>query len=362
MIKSIEFKAFKGFWHLEVGLERLTGIVGPNGSGKTTILEGIHLLSQLSESRPEAVFTGRFDVGDLTNRSAPGGFELSAYNDDQGVRLSADDPPSSAGSRFKVEHRKTNSQFWTPVESQATGEVFVAPAALYNLDASAIAAPCYSKRPRPTIETDGRGLASLLAYSALNQPDEFREIQQSLRTVIPMVERVRFDRVMTRINETELLRVGDDTIDRHMSREQVCEVIVFDFESAPMLPAQLASEGTLLVLALLTIMMVHVRPRLLLIEDLDHGLHPKAQRDLVRLLRALLDENPEIQIVFTTHSPYLLDCLRPEEVRLTSLNDDGSASCASLVDHPDFNRWKDEMRPGEMWSLFGEKWVGTQRV
>ena len=79
---------------------------------------------------------------------------------------------------------------------------------------------------------------------------------------------------------------------------------------------------------------------------------------MIRLLRTILDWNPDLQIVATTHSPYLVDCLRPEEVRLTTLNDDGTVSIASLVEHPDFDKWKDEMAPGEMWSLFGEKWVG----
>jgi len=78
---------------------------------------------------------------------------------------------------------------------------------------------------------------------------------------------------------------------------------------------------------------------------------------VVGLLRGILDQNPELQIVATTHSPYLVDCLRPEEVRLTTLGDDGTVSCGSLVEHPEFEKWKDEMLPGEMWSLFGEKWV-----
>ena len=72
-----------------------------------------------------------------------------------------------------------------------------------------------------------------------------------------------------------------------------------------------------------------------------------------------MEENLGTQIIMTTHSPYLLDNLDPKEVRLTTLNDDGSATCAALVDHPDFDRWKDEMTPGEMWSLFGEKWVAA---
>lgn len=42
---------------------------------------------------------------------------------------------------------------------------------------------------------------------------------------------------------------------------------------------------------------------------------------------------------------------------MTTISDDGTARCGNLVDHPDFEKWKDEMMPGEMWSIFGEKWV-----
>jgi hypothetical protein len=70
-----------------------------------------------------------------------------------------------------------------------------------------------------------------------------------------------------------------------------------------------------------------------------------------------LEQNPEMQIVATSHSPYLLDHLRPEEVRLTTLRDDGSVACGRLDAHPDFDKWKETMTPGEFWSLVGEKWL-----
>jgi len=56
-------------------------------------------------------------------------------------------------------------------------------------------------------------------------------------------------------------------------------------------------------------------------------------------------------------SPYLLDHLRPEEVRLTTLRDDGAAVCGCLEEHPDFDKGKESMTPGEFWSLVGEKWL-----
>jgi hypothetical protein len=66
---------------------------------------------------------------------------------------------------------------------------------------------------------------------------------------------------------------------------------------------------------------------------------------------------PHLQILASSHSPYLLDFLQPDQVRLLSLDASGHAICGRLADHPEFEKWKDEMAPGEMWSLFGEKWL-----
>jgi hypothetical protein len=55
-----------------------------------------------------------------------------------------------------------------------------------------------------------------------------------------------------------------------------------------------------------------------------------------------------------------LDCMEPQEVRLTYLNDEGSTRCDTLTGHPKFQTWKDEMHSGELWSLFGEQWVADK--
>jgi hypothetical protein len=65
-------------------------------------------------------------------------------------------------------------------------------------------------------------------------------------------------------------------------------------------------------------------------------------------------------ILATSHSPYLLDYLAPEQVRIMTTDSDGFAMCGKLTEHPKFEKWKKEMTPGEMWTYFGEKWL-TER-
>jgi hypothetical protein len=198
----------------------------------------------------------------------------------------------------------------------------------------------------------------------LNHPDQFHQIKKSLKSVIPYFKNIRFVRVQIPhlvLERQEEPGVGWGPYKRAV-RQAWGDSLLFDFEGAPDIPSSMVSEGTIRVLGLLTVLMDPTCPRLLLIDDLDRGVHPKAQRDLIDFLRVFLNNNPDAQIVATSHSPYLLDNLKLEKVRLTTLAPDGSVVCARLDEHPDFEQWKDAMTPGEFWSMVGEKWITESRT
>jgi predicted ATPase len=203
-------------------------------------------------------------------------------------------------------------------------------------------------------------LATVLAFMALNAPDTFSELVTELRGLIPAIKRIRFTRAEVAEEIYELLRVGDQTITRPFSRKVQGDALLFDFNHANDVSARTVSEGTLLLLGLLTVLMGPTRPRILLLDDLEHGLHPLVQKQVLEVLRRILERFPDLQVIATAHSPYLLDGLRPEEVRLTTTGADGYSISGRLVDHPQFNKWKDEMAPGELWSMFGEKWLAQK--
>lgn len=112
-----------------------------------------------------------------------------------------------------------------------------------------------------------------------------------------------------------------------------------------------------MALGLLTVLMGPQKPRLVLIDDIELSLHPTAQGKLIEILRAIQKKDPELQIVATSHSPFVLNYLKPEEVRMTFQAENGFARCEKLTAHPDFEKWKDLMSPGEFWSTVGESWM-----
>lgn len=163
-----------------------------------------------------------------------------------------------------------------------------------------------------------------------------------------------------RRSETEFVRIGNDTIPRKTTRSYQGESLLFDFEHAKDVSAYTVSEGTLLLVGLLAVLLGPAHPTVLLMDDIEQGLHPSAQRTLLETLGKIMAAFPDLQIIATAHSPYLLDGLQPEQIRLTTTAADGHARCGRLTDHPEFGKWRDEMAPGEMWSLFGENWLAPE--
>jgi predicted ATPase len=116
------------------------------------------------------------------------------------------------------------------------------------------------------------------------------------------------------------------------------------------------SDGTLLLLALLTLQYQEQPPTLLAVEEPEHGLHPYLANEVVALLRKLsegaLGRSP-IQVVIATHSPELLEHLHPEEVRFMSRAADGAVTItAPPTTSPE---WKDAF--AEYRDSLGAAWL-----
>jgi len=90
MIHSLSLRNFKGIRRADVALERLTVIVGPNASGKTSVLQGLYYLGRVGMDLPSDIFQGRRDINLIYRYGAAGEeMELSGLGDGKGVRLRA---------------------------------------------------------------------------------------------------------------------------------------------------------------------------------------------------------------------------------------------------------------------------------
>ena len=377
MIDAVELVNFKNFRRQRVELGRLTVLVGANGSGKTSVLKAIDLALRAARPaalsvrktgngsvlerrpRPDRVFRDGRNCDWLYTRGGVGELQITCEMSGGGrLTVGAIPPDGWPPAPEEIGRGRWGFRIVPSEPPELTrlvprlGEVV-----LLRLSASVLSQPSYLRRTPPRVGQDGGGLATVLAFMALNDPDAFHGLVEEMRVLIPQLKRIRFTRAPVEELEREVVRFGDQSLTRPVKRSFQGDAILFDYLNADDVSARTASEGTLLLLGLLTVVLGPTRPRVLLLDDLEHGLHPLAQKELLDVLRRIMDRFPDLQVIATAHSPYLLDELRPEEVRLTTTGADGYSVCGRLTDHPQFDKWKDEMAPGELWSLFGEKWL-----
>ena len=368
MIHSLRIQNFKAIRDVEVSLERLTVFVGPNSSGKTSFLQGLTLFGE--------VLAGQI-IGPLNDEVFSRGI-CSQYSDEKhiAINISSDmvearliiipsfakywehvtDSRITQEDHYLVEERRphqTNND-WIVIEKSTVAEN---PSRLINIDTFSVGLAQFDNTSRAlgySIYDRYVNLPALLVYAYVHESDRFALIASQFVELLPIVKDIKIDPTVFdyRINRSESLRELEE---KFLDLDD----LIINLVNGSTITAKAASEGMLIILSLLSVLsqVTANQSVILLIDDLDRGLHPLAQRNVIGLLRRVLAQKPELQIVATTHSPYLVDSLEPEEVRMTTLNDDGTVACGRLVDHPKFERWKDEMAPGELWSMFGEKWV-----
>ena len=348
MIHRAKFQNFKALRDVEVTFDsRLTVLVGPNGSGKTSVLQGLETISLLARGTPGDALAAwmESEYRAYSGDGFPLELEATATVGQVSIRclFRATPQPKTNDEgewHFATKSEQMVSTAGTSWERREFLPTFPSPffsTAFLRLSPTIIAIPSTLAAIPPRMNIEGAGVASVLAYLDRVDRSKLTEITTLLRSVIPQLKAVRPDFSQT--------------------ADGVKDSIRFDFQGANNVRAEAASSGTLIALGLLTQLLAPNAPRVVLLDDLDRDLHPKAQMELVGVLRKLLTQFPDLQIIATSHSPYILNQLAWNEVRVTGLRDDGSAICAPLEDHPEVERWREAMTPGEFWSHIGDDWV-----
>ena len=330
MIYRAKFQNFKALRDVEITFDsRLTVLVGPNGSGKTSVLQGMHALSQLaalSGNDPEyplATFTQYLSLG-VRNPELVVEMEGSrSKSDDYSIRVGWDANRPISG-ELSTRSGNTPKHRWQILLANGKQCSFVLSeyrnkqwfresqslqllpdhakqfdvAAFIRFSANQLAAPTLIRAYPPLMAQDGFGLAATLNHIKSKYPKRFDAIMDAFRRVIPNVKDVRFDK--ERVPQSDIY--GD--------------ILLVDDKGVEGVKAAHVSSGTLFALGLLTMALGPDSPNVILLDDLDHGLHPKAQMELIDVFRGLIDQNSELQLIATSHSPYILDKLKPNEVRV----------------------------------------------
>ena len=305
MIKSIKFKNYKALRDAVLPLGRFNLIVGPNGSGKSSALEVIHLASypyNLPFERSLSVELAR-TPGALIKIEISWGKE--EYEQTQEIVW------NGAVRSGHAEYEEKIYGYEGPDAEAARRKLHdtLRRARIFSFNPREIIKPT-KVLPRTELDNDGSSLAGVLDLLHSRDPEKFEALTQELTRWLPEFDRILFDYT----SEGEKFF----TLRSRSSRR-------------PIMAADL-SHGTLISIAFLTLAFLPEPPSIVCLEEPELFLHPRLLRDLADNMYRLSypenfgDSRAPVQVIATTHSPYLLDHYkeRPEEIIIAERDESGA--------------------------------------
>jgi len=154
------------------------------------------------------------------------------------------------------------------------------------------------------IEPDARNIAGVLA--AL--PDDRKHAIEKTLT-----------HYASELPEKDIRRVYAETVGKFGSDAMLyCDEHWNDQDGNTAVDARGMSDGSLRFLAILTALLTRPEGSLLVVEEVDNGLHPSRAQLLLKMLKEVGD-NRKVDVVVTTHNPALLDAMGPEMIPYIAL-------------------------------------------
>ena len=161
--------------------------------------------------------------------------------------------------------------------------------------------------PQERLSEIGDNLPNVIQYLKEQHPDRLAHILSTLTNRIPRLESIDAEMMQ---DGRLLLQVKDAPFQR------------------PIL-AKFASDGTLKMLAYLTVLYDPDPPQLIGIEEPENHLHPRLLPELAEECRTASGQS---QLMVTTHSPFFVDALRPEELWILYRTEKGFTQAKRAID------------------------------
>jgi len=331
-VQRVEIQNYGCVRELALELTPLHALIGPNDSGKTTVLRALRTAMQ---------------------------FGASSFRRDSEGEWHPFEPMIQAGVSVRVVYRDARAYLFRAGSDHQLEEVVDLPdqAPLHRVrygwndpgyvqalnDPSGILLrermstatmvrfePDYLRQPARLIperealafvDERGRGLASVFDAIVNRDVTAFLQIQSEARQLFPTVQKIRLSNID----------------DGH-------KALAIELVDGTVVDARAMSEGLLYYLAFSALRYLD-GSRIFLIEEPENGLHPARIADVMRVLREISKTS---QVLIATHNPLVLNELLAEEV--TVLTRDAAGTHATRIkDTPNFEERSQVYALGELW-------------
>lgn len=384
-IESLRVENYRALRNVEFDkLTPMTVLLGPNGSGKSTVFDVFNFLSECFQYGLRHAWDRRGRGRELKTRGSEGPvvFELR-YREKPGVpvityHLAIDEGPkgpevieewlqwrrgqngkpfrflsfsrgvgeAASGEAPDVQDRRVETRLRAPdlIAVNTLGQFSEHPrvAALREFITDWYVSYLSIDRtrdqpeagPQAQLSKSGANLPNVIQYLKEQHPERLEQIFRVLRKRIPRLERVEADPMP---DGRLLLQIKDAPFEQ------------------PVL-SKFASDGTLKMLAYLTVLYDPEPPRFIGIEEPENFLHPRLLPELAEECRAAAERS---QLLITSHSPFLLNAMRAEEVRVLYRDEQGFTRVTCAADIAGIPQL---MAKASVWAICGWRAISASEI
>lgn len=363
MLQSIHIEGFKSYRSAELPLAELTVLIGANASGKSNLIEAIQILSWIARGRRLGDLmlaikdrelavrgtpvdlsysgSGAFSYGCTISDDNPGHLELTLKLavDDRGMRViheelwspsespglplyKVEEPAGPYGSEIQVSYndfaRGGKKPRITCIDQQAVFTQLTTPARFGSEhDRSQREIPAASEKVRRTLE-------AVLFLDPV--PGRMRDysfiVDRPLRGDGTNVSAVLFDLCQHQDGKAQVLDFVRSLPEQDIKdigflegpRREVMVRLTETFGGQDRVTeAALLSDGTLRVLAIAAALLSVPEGSMVVIEEIDNGVHPSRAELLLSNIQAIATRR-KLRVLLTTHNPALLDAIPLESI------------------------------------------------
>lgn len=317
MLDRVRINEYRCLRDVDASLKPMSVLIGPNNTGKSAFLSAIQLLGTAPKKGENRLKVASTDLWRFMPSSSP---RITGHTA-EGAEVQVERGP--------LDTSPEQRSLWVRTGDNSD----IAPVNLFNnsvFEPAMHSKGAEGKSGIPRIDDKASNLPAYLDALLRKDRDRFFRVLGTLRTLIPGLSNLNIETPSAENRRIDL-----------------------EFENGLVMDATLASYGIKLMIFFVALANHPDPPRTILVEEPETGVHPKRLEDIVHLLIALSEgkfAERQTQVIATTHSPYLLDCIDPEKHQVLVFQRESDGACvARPVDTERLKLFLAEFMLGEVW-------------
>jgi predicted ATPase len=356
MLKYIEIEGYKSMKSVKIELDSINVLIGNNGSGKSNFVSFLKMVNAIFSGHlqnfvlTEGKADNLFYLGRKHTEKVRGRLVFSKEGEDNNYTYSFTLKDTKDGGVFIEKeifgfNNKYDDFYWNTVENLNCEESKIIEIGEYKSlflsnyltgfniyhfhdtsSSSKLRAAC-DINDNLYLKPDGRNLSAILFFIKQKYPKRYKRIENAVKLIAPFIDHFILGPNVLDENMIELRWAETSDVDSNFSAHQL-------------------SDGTIRFIALTTVLLQPKLPDIIVIDEPELGLHPKAVSILSGMIKSA---SLQSQIIISTQSVNLVDEFSPDEIIIVEREGGKNPTVLSRLNSGLLKTWLEDYTIGDLW-------------